>query len=62
MAKGLQTLEFVAISGLWLSRCPEIRMAGTDEAAAESHVEATHQQWLANPVIKESRFEVEEVS
>ncbi len=62
VADGLQTLGFAGVENVRLGKYLEVRLEGTDKTAAEGQVEAMCQQLLANPVIEEFRFAVEEVS
>ncbi len=57
---GLHSLGFDAVEGVRAGKYLEIRLDGTDQAAAEEQVTEMCRKLLANPVIEDFRFEIEE--
>lgn len=58
---GLHTLGFAAVKSVRVGKLIEIQVAEEDRAAAEEQVREMCRQLLANPVIEDFRFELEEV-
>ena len=58
---GLHTLGFGSVASVRAGKYLEIRLNESDPALARQQVEAMCRQLLANPVIEDYRFEVEEV-
>jgi len=59
---GLHSLGFERVEAVRAGKYLEIRIAGSDKAQAESQVHEMCRQLLANPIIEEYRFELEEVA
>lgn len=59
---GLHSLGFESVEAVRAGKYLEIRIAGSDKAQAENQVHEMCRQLLANPIIEEYRFELEEVS
>ncbi len=57
---GLHTLGFGSVASVRAGKYMEIRLNEADPALARQQVEAMCRQLLANPVIEDYRFEVEE--
>ena len=57
---GLRSLGFDAVESVRAGKYLEIRLDGTDRAAAEKQVTEMCGKLLANPVIEDFRFELEE--
>ena len=57
----LKTLGFESVESVRLGKFLEVRLDTPDRAAAETQIATMCSQLLANPVIEEYRFEVEEV-
>ncbi len=58
---GLHSLGFDAVEGVRAGKYLEIRLDGTDQAAAEKQVTEMCGKLLANPVIEDFRFEIDAV-
>jgi phosphoribosylformylglycinamidine synthase len=59
---GLHSLGFSQVVNVRAGKYIEISLAGDDRAAAEAQVREMCDRLLANPVIEEFRFDLEEVS
>ncbi len=57
---GLHSLGFDAVSRVRSSKYMEIHLEASSQADAEAQVAEMCRKLLANPVIEDSRFEVEE--
>lgn len=57
---GLHSLGFDSVQGVRAGKYMEIRLNGSDRAAAETQVAEMCRKLLANPVIEDFRFELEE--
>ncbi len=57
---GLHSLGFDSVEEVRAGKYLEIRLDGADKAAAESQVTEMCRKLLANPVIEDFRFEIEE--
>lgn len=57
---GLHSLGFQSVQGVRAGKYMEIRLNGSDRAAAEAQVAEMCRKLLANPVIEDFRFELEE--
>ncbi len=57
---GLHSLGFDAVERVRAGKYLEIRLDGTDQAVAEEQVTEMCRKLLANPVIEDFRFELEE--
>ncbi len=57
---GLHSLGFDAVESVRAGKYLEIRLDSTDKAAAEAQVTEMCRKLLANPVIEDFRFEIEE--
>ena len=57
---GLHSLGFDAVESVRAGKYLEIRLDSTDEATAEAQVTEMCRKLLANPVIEDFRFEIEE--
>ena len=58
---GLKSLGFTSVADVRAGKYLEIRVQESDRTTAESQVEQMCDKLLANPVIEEYRFELEEV-
>jgi phosphoribosylformylglycinamidine synthase PurS subunit len=58
---GLHSLGFESVEAVRAGKYLEIRLDGKDRAQAEDEVHEMCRQLLANPIIEEYRFELEEV-
>lgn len=58
---GLHSLGFESVEAVRAGKYLEIRIAGSDRSRAEGQVHEMCRQLLANPIIEEYRFELEEV-
>lgn len=58
---GLHTLGYASVARVRAGKYLEIRLEGRDRATAERQVEEMSRRLLANPVIEEFRFELEEL-
>lgn len=58
---GLHQLGFATVDAARAGRYLELRLTDADRGEAEQKVDAMCRQLLANPVIEEYRFEVEEL-
>jgi phosphoribosylformylglycinamidine synthase PurS subunit len=59
---GLHSLGFAEVESVRAGKYMEIRFQASDRAQAEKQVAEMCRLLLANPVIEESRFELEETS
>jgi len=59
---GLHSLGFESVEAVRAGKYLEIRLDGDDRAKAESQVHEMCRQLLANPIIEEYRFELEETA
>ena len=57
---GLQSLGFDSVESVRAGKYLEIRVDGEDQAEAEARVTEMCRKLLANPVIEDFRFEIEE--
>ena len=57
---GLHSLGFDSVEGVRAGKYLEITLDGDDQASAEKQVTEMCQKLLANPVIEDFRFELEE--
>jgi phosphoribosylformylglycinamidine synthase PurS subunit len=57
---GLHSLGFESVRSVRAGKYMEIRLNGSDRAAAEAQVAEMCRKLLANPVIEDFRFELEE--
>ena len=58
---GLHTLGFESVKSVRVGKYMEIKVEETDRAKAEEQVQEMCRKLLANPVIEDFRFELEEV-
>ena len=59
---GLHSLGFQSVQGVRAGKYMEIRLNGSDRAAAEAQMAEMCRKLLANPVIEDFRFELEETN
>ena len=59
---GLHSLGFESVEAVRVGKYLEIRIAEGDRAEAERQVHEMCRQLLANPIIEEYRFELEEIA
>ncbi len=59
---GLQNLGFSSVDDVRVGKYLEVRVNESDRAAAEARVSEMCRQLLANPVIEEFRFELEDLT
>ncbi len=59
---GLHSLGFGKVEAVRVGKYIEIRVAQADKAEAELQVHEMCRQLLANPIIEEYRFELEEMA
>jgi len=59
---GLHSLGFDSVQSVRAGKYMEIRLNGSDRAAAEAQVAEMCRKLLANPVIEDFRFELEETT
>ena len=57
---GLHSLGFESVDSVRAGKYLEIRLDGTDRASAEARVTEMCRKLLANPVIEDFRYELEE--
>ncbi len=57
---GLQTLGYANVESVRVGKYMEIRLAGSSRSEAEEQVRGMCDKLLANPVIEDFRFELEE--
>ena len=57
----LNTLGFASVEGVRIGKFLEVRLAEGERARAEEQVARMCSQLLANPVIEEYRFDLEEL-
>ena len=58
---GLKTLAFDTVESVRIGKYLEVRVQEAERASAERVVEGMCQRLLANPVIEDFRFELEEL-
>ena len=58
---GLHHLGFADVDSVRAGKYLEVRLAAADEAAARAQADGMCRQLLANPVIEEYRFDLEQV-
>ena len=58
---GLHTLGFNSVESVRAGKYMEIKLDGSDRAKAEEQVREMCQKLLANPIIEDFRFELEEI-
>ena len=58
---GLHTLGFESVRSVRVGKYMEIKVEETDRAVAEAQVREMCRKLLANPVIEDFRFELEEI-
>ena len=58
----LRALGFGSVEGVRVGKYIEVRLEAPDRAAAEAQVGEMCRKLLANPVIEQFRFEVEELA
>lgn len=58
---GLQTLGFQSVTQVRMGKYLEVHLDAASRAAAEAQVEQMCRQLLANPVIEQFRFQLEEI-
>ncbi len=59
---GLQALGFTSVAAVRMGKYLEVRLQAATRQEAEAHVKGMCDKLLANPVIEEYRFEVQELS
>ena len=59
---GLQTLGFTSVDSVRMGKYLEVRLEAPSQQEAEAEVKGMCERLLANPVIEEYRYEVEEVA
>ena len=59
---GLHSLGFESVESVRAGKYLEIRLDGSERAAAKAQVTEMCRKLLANPVIEDFRFELEEVA
>ena len=59
---GLHTLGFAGVSGVRVGKYLEITLDAPDETSAREAVQRMCSQLLANPVIEQYQFEIEQIS
>ncbi len=59
---GLHSLGFASVEAVRVGKYLEIRIAEGDKSEAERQVHEMCRQLLANPIIEEYRFELEEIA
>lgn len=59
---GLKTLGFQSVEGVRLGKYLEVKVNEPDRSQAEAQVAEMCRKLLANPVIEEFRFELEELA
>ena len=59
---GLKTLGFDSVESVRLGKYLEVKVNESDRAKAETQVTEMCQKLLANPVIEEFRYELEELA
>ncbi len=59
---GLHSLGFDSVEAVRAGKYLEVRINGADRSQAESQVHEMCRQLLANPIIEEYRFELEEIA
>jgi len=57
---GLQSLGFDAVESVRAGKYLELRLEGADRASAEAQVTEMCRKLLANPVIEDFRFELDD--
>ncbi|MCL0058811.1 phosphoribosylformylglycinamidine synthase subunit PurS [Dehalococcoidia bacterium] len=58
---GLHTLGFNSVESVRAGKYLQIKLNGSDRADAEEQVREMCQKLLANPIIEDFRFELEEI-
>ena len=58
---GLHTLGFSSVENVRAGKYMEIKLNGSESATAEEEVTQMCQKLLANPIIEDFRFELEEI-
>jgi phosphoribosylformylglycinamidine synthase PurS subunit len=58
---GLHSLGFDSVESVRAGKYMEIRVDGTDRAQVEARIHEMCQKLLANPIIEDYRFELEEL-
>ena len=59
---GLQQLGYTGVESVRLGKYLEVRLATADRAAAEAQVDEMCRRLLANPVIEDYRYALDEVA
>jgi phosphoribosylformylglycinamidine synthase len=59
---GLQQLGYAGVESVRLGKYLEVRLAAPDRAAAEAQVDEMCRRLLANPVIEDYRYALDEVA
>jgi phosphoribosylformylglycinamidine synthase subunit PurS len=59
---GLQQLGYTSVDSVRLGKYLEVRLAAPDQATAETEVDEMCRRLLANPVIEDYRYALEEVA
>jgi phosphoribosylformylglycinamidine synthase PurS subunit len=59
---GLRTMGFTAVDGVRIGKYLEVKVSTVEPRQAEEQVKEMCHQLLANPVIEDYRFELEEVT
>ncbi|HZR98097.1 MAG TPA: phosphoribosylformylglycinamidine synthase subunit PurS [Chloroflexota bacterium] len=59
---GLQQLGYTGVESVRLGKYLEVRLAAPDRATAEAQVDEMCRRLLANPVIEDYRFALDEVA
>ncbi|MSQ40318.1 MAG: phosphoribosylformylglycinamidine synthase subunit PurS [Dehalococcoidia bacterium] len=60
--RGLHALGFASVATVRMGKYLEVRLQAATRQEAEAHVKGMCDKLLANPVIEEYRFEVEEMA
>lgn len=61
IASGLRSLGFTDVENVRSGKFLQVKLNGTDRAAAEAAVHDMCRRLLANPVIEDYRFEIEQL-
>lgn len=59
---GLHSLGFDSVASVRAGKYLEIRLDGKDQASAEARVTEMCRKLLANPIIEDFRFDMEEIA